>query len=149
MKTRSLAFAALSVFCLLSAAALVHADSKKPKPDATIKLVSKSVAAGVGITWGSGKLSYKGKTYDIEVSGIDVVSAGVSSITAVGKVYNLTKLEDFDGNYTAAAAGATIGGGAGGVAMQNQAGVSVRLTATTKGVGLTLGTAGVKMAIKK
>jgi len=127
MKSRSLAFAALSLVCAfaLTAATAHAADSKKPKPDATIKLVSKSVAAGVGISWGSGKLTYKGKTY------------------------GLTKIDDFDGNYTAAAAGVTIAGGATGVAMQNQNGVSVRLTSTNKGVNLTIGTGGVKMAIKK
>jgi hypothetical protein len=150
MKSRSFALAALSAICVLAvAAATVHAADKKPKPDATIKLVSKSVAAGVGVTWGSGKLTYEGKTYDITVDGLSVGSAGAASITAKGKVYDLKKLEDFDGNYTAAAAGATIGGGGGGVTMQNQNGVTVKMTATTKGVSLTLATAGVKMAVKK
>lgn len=149
MKSRPFAYAALSLLCVLAVATAVHADSKKPKPDATIKLVSKSVAAGVGITWGSGKLTYKGKTYDIDVDGLSVGSVGATSITATGKVYDLKKIEDFDGNYTAAAAGATIGGGGGGVAMQNQNGVTVKIKATTKGVGLTIGAAGVKMAIKK
>jgi len=151
MKSRSLAFAALSLVCAfaLTAATAHAADSKKPKPDATIKLVSKSVAAGVVISWGSGKLTYKGKTYDIDVRGLEVGSVGATSITATGKVYGLTKIDDFDGNYTAAAAGVTIAGGATGVAMQNQNGVSVRLTSTNKGVNLTIGTGGVKMAIKK
>ncbi|HXX47261.1 MAG TPA: EipA family protein [Myxococcota bacterium] len=150
MKSRSLLTAALSLACVFAVAAAVHAaDSKKPKPDATIKLVSKSIAAGAGISWGSGKLMYKGKSYDIDVQGLTVGSVGVSSITATGKVYNLSKIEDFDGNYTAAAAGITIAGGTGGTAMQNQNGVQVRITATTKGVSLTLGASGVTMTVKK
>jgi len=150
MKSRSLATAALILACAFAFAAAVHAaDAAKPKPDATIKLVSKSVAAGVGISWGSGKLTYKGKSYDIDVQGLTAGSVGVASITATGKVYNLSKLEDFDGNYTAAAAGITIAGGSGGVAMQNQNGVQVRIVATTKGVNLTLGASGVTMSIKK
>jgi hypothetical protein len=64
-------------------------------------------------------------------------------------VYHLTKIEDFDGNYTAVAAGATIGGGAGVLTMQNQNNVEVTLKATTRGVSLTLGVSGVKLAVKK
>jgi hypothetical protein len=70
-------------------------------------------------------------------------------VTASGKVYNLKKLQDFDGNYTAAGAGMTLAGGGSAVAMKNQNGVRVVLHATTRGVDLTIGGAGVDMAIKK
>ena len=36
-------------------------------PDASITLSGGSMAVGVGITWASGTLYYKGKTYDVEV----------------------------------------------------------------------------------
>ncbi len=121
----------------------------KAAPDATIKLSAGSVAAGVGVSWGSGTLTYKGKSYPISVTGLDVGSVGVSKITASGNVYHLKSLDDFDGNYTAAAAGAAVGGGGGGVAMQNQNGVVVKLAATTRGVKLTIGGSGVKMELKK
>jgi hypothetical protein len=68
-------------------------------PDATISLSADSVAAGIGISWGSGSLTYKGKTYPISVEGLSVGDAGISKITASGKVYGLNKLEDFNGNY--------------------------------------------------
>jgi hypothetical protein len=68
---------------------------------------------------------------------------------ASGSVYNLKKLEDFDGNYTAAAAGATLAGGATGVTMKNQNGVKGNLVATSQGVKLVLGGGGVDMEIKK
>ena len=74
---------------------------------------------------------------------------GVSKVEASGNVYNLKKLDDFDGNYTAAAAGAALAGGATGVTMKNQNGVSVTLVATTQGVKLVLGGGGVDMKIKK
>jgi hypothetical protein len=70
-------------------------------------------------------------------------------MTASGKVYNLKKLEDFNGNYTAAGAGATLAGGASALTMKNQNGVKINLVATTQGVKLTLGAGGVKMQIKE
>ena len=39
------------------------------KPDATVRLSSKAVAAGVGFSWGKGTLSYKGKDYPISSKG--------------------------------------------------------------------------------
>jgi hypothetical protein len=92
---------------------------------------------------------YKGKSYDVTIDGLTVGAAGISSITASGKVYDLKKLEDFDGNYTAVAAGSAIGGGGGALTMQNQNGVQVTLKATTRGVNLTIGVSGVKLAVKK
>ena len=127
----------------------VAAAKEREKPSGSIKLSAGSVAAGVGVNWGSGTLTYHGKSYPISVTGIEVGSVGASQITASGSVYHLSKLDDFDGNYTAAGAGATVGGGGGGVVMKNQNGVTVRLGATTRGVKFTIGAAGVKMEVKK
>ena len=121
----------------------------KGKPDATIKLSAGSVAAGIGVSWGSGTLTYRGKSHAISVTGLDVGSVGANKITANGSVYHLKSLADFDGNYTAVAAGATVGGGGGALAMQNQNGVVVHLVSTTQGVKLTLGAGGIKMEVKK
>lgn len=121
----------------------------KAAPSATIKLSAGSVAAGIGVSWGSGTLTYKGKSHPISVTGLDVGSVGATKITATGNVYHLKSLDEFNGNYTAVEAGATVGGGGGGLAMQNQNGVVVKLTATTRGVSLTLGASGVKMELKK
>jgi hypothetical protein len=119
------------------------------KPDATIKLSGGSVAAGVGLSWGSGTLHYKGKSYPIKVTGLSVGDVGVTKIEASGRVFDLKKLDDFDGNYTAVAAGATVAGGAAALAMKNQNGVTVKLLSTTQGVKFALGTAGVDMKIVK
>ena len=130
--------------CLTMAQA---ADEKTP--DATLKLSGGSVAAGIGISWGSGTLSYKGKDYPIDVKGLSVGDVGATKIEASGSVYNLKSLDDFNGNYTAAGAGLTAAGGAGVVAMKNQNGVTVNLVATTQGVKVALGAGGVDMKIKK
>ena len=115
---------------------------------ATVKLSAGSVAAGVGISWGSGTLTYKGKDYPISVTGLSVGDVGITKVEASGKVYNLKKLDDFNGNYTAGSVGATVGGGGSVTAMKNQNGVSIELVATTQGVKLTLGGGGVDMKLK-
>jgi hypothetical protein len=123
--------------------------AKEGKPDASLRLSGKSVAAGISFNWGKGTLTYKGKDYPVSVKGLSLGKVGISGVTASGKVYNLKKLQDFDGNYTAAGAGMTLAGGGSAVAMKNQNGVRVVLHATTRGVDLTIGGAGVDMAIKK
>ena len=123
--------------------------AKEEKPDATLRLSGKSVAAGIGFSWGKGTLTYKGKDYPVSVKGLSLGKVGISGVTASGEVHNLKKLQDFDGNYTAAGAGITLAGGGTAIAMKNQNGVRVVLHATTRGVDLTIGGAGVDMAIKK
>jgi len=117
-------------------------------PDATIRLSAGSVAAGIGVSWGSGTLTYQGKTYPIDVKGLSVGDAGISKIEATGKVYNLKKLDDFNGNFTTAEVGVTAAGGGAVSAMKNQNGVKVELVSATQGVKLTFGSSGVAMKIK-
>ena len=114
-----------------------------------VTLESKSVAVGVGVSWGDGVLEYKGKKYPFTVEGLSVVDLGVSKVSARGDVKNLKKVEDFAGNYTAAAAGGAVGGGAGVAALKNQNGVEMSLVATTQGVKLALAGAGVTIKLKQ
>ena len=120
----------------------------KEKPSATLRLESGSVAVGIGYSWGGGTLHFKGKNHPFSVDGVSVGDVGVSKAAASGNVYNLHKLEDFNGNYTAAAAGATVGGGGSVSAMQNQNGVRINLTSTTRGLKLKLAAEGVKIQLK-
>jgi len=139
----------IAVLSLCVAFAATVATAADKKPDATIKLSGGSVGIGIGFAWGSGKLHYKGKTYDIDVKGLEVGDIGAAKISASGKVFNLKKVEDFNGNFTAAGAGAAVGGGGGAVIMQNQNGVKIELLSTSQGVKLALGAGGVDMTVKK
>src|SRR6266849_182051 len=128
---------------LLVSGVLTGFTQAAEKPDATLRLSGKAVAAGVGFSWGKGTLTYKGKDYPVSVKGLSLVKVGITRATASGEVYNLKKLQDFDGNYTSAGAGMTLAGGRSAVAMKNQNGVRVVLSATTRGADVTLGGAGV------
>jgi hypothetical protein len=118
------------------------------KPSGTVTIESTSVALGVGVSWGDGKLHYKNKTHAFSVKGISVVDVGVSKVSARGKVFHLKKLEDFAGTFVAAQAGATVGGGMSVVALRNQNGVVLELTSTQTGVKFTLAGEGIEVKLK-
>lgn len=130
-------------FCLMAGFA------RGATPDATLQLRSGSVAAGVGISWGKGTLTYKGKQYPVSVSGLSLGKVGITKVTASGDVYNLRRLQDFSGNYTSATADITLAGGHSGVTMKNQNGVSIVVRATSRGVDLTIGASGVDIKLKR
>src|SRR6266508_1883296 len=73
-----------------------------------VTIESKSVALGIGVSWGDGKLDYEGKTRDFSLRGLSVVDIGVSKVSARGKVFNLKKVEDFSGTYAGAQAGVKL-----------------------------------------
>jgi hypothetical protein len=134
------------VSSLLMVTALAVAQDGPPSGKVWVE--SKSVALGIGVSWGDGKLTFEGKDHTFSVKGLSVIDLGVSKVTANGEVFNLKKLSDFDGNYVAGKAGATVGGGAGVAIMQNQNGVVMKLTSTSQGVQLTLAGAGVDVKLK-
>ena len=132
-----------AAFCLMAGFA------QAARPDATLHLSSGAVAAGVGISWGKGTLTYRGKQYPVSIGGLSLGKVGVTKVTASGEVYHLKRLQDFDGNYTSANADITLAGGHSGVVMKNQNGVRVVLRATSKGLDLTIGPSGVDMKLKR
>jgi hypothetical protein len=129
--------------------ALFPAMAADQVPDGTIELSGGSVAVGIGYSWGSGKLVFQGKQYTLKVEGLSIADVGVSDYTATGSVYNLKKLEDFEGTYAAVTAGVTVAGGVSGGAMRNQNGVLIQLTATRQGLQFTLAPAGIKISLVK
>ncbi len=122
--------------------------SAAEQADGTVKITGKSVAVGVGFSWGSGVLTYKGKDYPFSVSGLSAGDIGITSAELSGEVHNLKKLEDFNGNYTSFGAGLTVAGGGGGATMRNQNGVIMNVVATTQGLKFKLGVDGMKVQLK-
>jgi hypothetical protein len=119
-----------------------------PPVSGTVRISSKAVAIGVGVTWGDGQLTFQGKTVPFSVEGLSVVDLGVTDITSSGEVFNLNKLEDFSGNFVAGEAGIAIASGPSDTVMKNQNGVVIRLHGTQKGARLTLAAAGVTLKLK-
>jgi hypothetical protein len=146
---RATAILAVAGLFLVSLVAGTSSTSAQGATTGKVSLESKSVAIGVGVSWGDGVLEYQGKKYPFTVEGLSVIDLGVSKVSAQGDVKNLKKVEDFAGTYTAAGAGAAVGGGAGVAALKNQNGVDMSLVATTQGVKLSLAAAGVTVKLKQ
>jgi hypothetical protein len=120
------------------------------EPSGTITVTATSVAAGIGWSWGKGTLTLvDGSQHDFKVSGLDVVAVGIKQATGVGSVYNLTKLEDFEGQYVKAAAGAAVGGGAGATSLRNDKGVVINLTSVSQGIDFRLAVSGMEVKLAK
>jgi len=138
-------FAVCTVCCFLFVS---QAMANEEEVSGTVEMSSKSVAVGVGFTWGDGVLTFQGKKYTFSAKGLSVIDVGITQLSAAGEVYHLDKLEDFNGTYMSASAGMAIGGGAQGTAMKNQNGVVLKLHSTQKGVKFTLAPEGVTLKLK-
>src|SRR5262250_1982761 len=98
----------IALFLVLALATSVPAQS--PNPSGKVSIESTSIAAGIGVSWGDGILSFQGKEIHFSVGGLSLVDFGISKASAVGEVYNLTDLSKFPGNYLAGEAGFALAG---------------------------------------
>jgi len=128
----------------------IAAAIEEKTPSGTISIASTSVGiVGVGINWGEGHIKFKGKEYHFSMKGLSLLDFGISKVSAKGEVYDLKKVSDFSGDYVGLKVGISLGGGVGGVRMQNQNGVILRLDSTQKGIKLNLGPKGVTLKLKE
>ncbi len=131
--------------CLAAFSLAMAAD---PPASGTVRLSSKAVAIGIGVSWGDGTLTVGGKNYAFSVEGLSVADLGVSDVSTTGEVFNLKNVADFSGTYVAGEAGIAVAGGPTDSVMKNQNGVVLRLHGTQKGARLTLAAAGVTLKLK-
>ena len=137
----------VALFLVLAfATTAVAADKATPSGKVTIE--SRSIAAGVGVTWGDGRLTFKGKVYPFSIDGLSLVDWGIAKVSATGDVYNLTDPAKLAGTYVAAEAGLTLAGGMGGMVLRNENGVVMHVRSTSRGARLTLGTSGLNIKMK-
>ena len=128
-----------------------QAATHHSKPDATLRVNGGSFALGIGVSWGSGTLTYRGKDFPVRVRGLSVGRVGMTSSSANGDVFNLRRLQDFNGHYNVGGAGTrgvTLGAGRAGTIMSNQAGVIVRISATQSGIAVNATGGGVDMQLQ-
>jgi hypothetical protein len=126
---------------VLSTAALAQNASMRPSGSVNIHQVQIAFI-GSGTT-GGGTLYFRGAAYPFRLGGLGIGGIGISTIDAVGTVYNLYRLEDFNGAYGQAQTGWAIGQqGKGQMWLQNSRGVYLRLQARRQGLALSLGANG-------
>ena len=107
---------------------------------ATVEIEQVQIALLASGNLGGGKLHYGGKTYAFSVGGLGVGGIGISKMRAYGDVYNLTTLAHFTGAYGQARAGYAVGDqSGGGLSLQNEHNVVMKLKARREGLALSLG----------
>ena len=120
-------------------------------PDGTVKITRRSVSEGIGLTWGEGVLTYKGKDYPFNFHAggrLRDVDVKATAAEISGQVFNLKNVEDFSGNYKSAEGEKPAGGGTR-ATIKNQKGVVVNLMSTVEGRKFTVAREGMDIEFKK
>ena len=86
----------------------------------TWKAKGTTVGFLIGVRWGTGTVTFNnGVTRKFEFKGGKVIETGAATVEYAGTVYNLKKIEDFEGTYTGLGTGITIVKGMGGTSLTN------------------------------
>ncbi len=120
--------------------------------DATLKITSRMVASGIGLSWGEGVLTHKGKDYPFSFHArgrLRDVDVDATAAELSGQVFNLKNVEDFSGNYKSVESGNATSGGGTRATLKNPKGVVVNLVSTVEGRKFTLGREGIEIEFKK
>jgi hypothetical protein len=126
------------------------AGSQPARPVGQITMVQRQVSLLGSVSWGSGTLTFQGRTHNFRIRGLGVGGLGISEFRADGDVFGLTRLADFSGLYGAARAGAVAGSSAvqGGVWLQNSSGVALNIRPERSGVALQVGADGLLIELE-
>jgi hypothetical protein len=143
-------FKLLALSLTLAVAAISAAVAAEEQPSAKIQFEIYKAGLVVGVSGGSGTLTYEGKDYPISIGGISLgATIGVSKAEFVGDVFNLSAPEDIEGVYSGAKAGLAIAGGAKTAILKNSKGVELKVSGEQIGVELTLDLNGMDVRLKK
>ena len=121
------------------------------EPDATIKITTRMVAPGIGLSWGDGVLTYKGQDipFTFQANGLfRNVDENISAAELSGQVFNLKNVADFAGNYQKAQEQDADSGAGSSATMKNENGVVVNLASTVAGRKFNLSREGLKVELK-
>lgn len=148
MHRRGCRAAVLAAFLLGSFAGAASAEDPLGPISGTLRLESREVAAGIGVSWGQGVLTVDGVDHPFSVSGLTVADVGIARVTATGQIYGLRKLEDFNGTYQGVTLGIAVGGGSEFLAMRNENNVYIKMRAGQQGVRFSLATEGMRLRLE-
>ena len=145
---RGSVYLSLTLLALLTAYTTNEVYGQSLTPSGKISIESHSIALAVGVNWGEGRLSFKGKRALFAVNGLTLVDVGIAKASAVGEVYNLTDISQFEGTYLASEAGFDLAGGMGGISMRNKNGVILHMRGDSEEALLQLGRGGMTVKLR-
>lgn len=135
-----LALAAALVVCL---PAIAEAQSS-----GSVRFRVTNVGFIIGVGGGTGTLTFRGRTYQLQVDGLGAGSLGIAQADLVGTATNLRNASDIVGTYSAAGAGLAVAGGGRVVTLQNSKGVVLNLRGRQAGFQASIGVGGVNITMR-
>jgi len=147
MNVRS--FFTATVLGLAFATGAVHAAASK-KQVGEVSINETQFGFIIGGSIGGGTLNFKGKKYTFKIGGLSLgANIGISKMSAIGGVYDLTDISKFPGTYVKLDGSIALGGGVGNMTLKNENGVIMTLKGTTEGFQLNVGASGVEVTLEK
>jgi hypothetical protein len=135
-------------FAAAFGAATDGSSAARSEPDVMMWLEGGVGSAGAGFSWGHGQMSFQGRDHLFRVSSLSIADAGAAGIYATGRVMRLRRISDFNGNYRASSAGATIAGASLATYLQNERGVVIELVAMDAATAANRSVNGVRVRLK-
>jgi lipid-binding SYLF domain-containing protein len=137
---------------IVSSAALATGALLTPAEAATGAIAIKILSAGfiVGVSSGSGVLTFQGHQYPLSVGGISAgATIGASGTDLIGTAYHLHTPEDIEGVYSAIGAGLSVAGGRSAAQLSNARGVVLRLRGRQVGFMFSIDLSGMQITLRR
>ena len=137
-----------AVIMALMSIMLAGATLSQAQTTCSIRLHIVKAGFIVGAGGGSGTLVCHGRAHRLSVGGIGIGSLGVAAADLAGTASNVHNPASVAGTYGAAGAGVTFVGGGQVATLQNQNGVVLHLSGGQVGFQVSLGLAGMTLALR-
>jgi hypothetical protein len=112
-----------------------------------VKIVKAGLLVGGGV--GRGVLTYRGKSYPFKVSGMSLgITAGATVGRLDGWASDIGEVGDFAGTYSSVGGGFALVGGANGVHLRNEKGVTIVLQGPKAGLELAANLSTIVISLK-
>ena len=145
LRRQAAIFACLIALTLTSGAVLAE-----EKASGTIQFTVYKAGFVVGVSGGSGTLSFNGKDYPLSIGGVSLgATIGASKADFVGDVFNLKSAADIEGVYSGGHAGLAVAGGKKVAELKNSKDVVLKISGKQIGLELTLDLNGMQISLKE
>jgi hypothetical protein len=138
----------MALVAALASITLAAATPSQAQTTCSIRLHIVKAGFIVGAGGGNGTLVCHGRAYRLSIGGIGLGSLGVAAADLAGTASNVHNPANVAGTYGAAGAGVTFVGGGQVATLQNQNGVVLRLSGGQVGFQVSLGLAGMTIAMR-
>ena len=136
------------VTCISAAAVMAGASLAQAEMTCRISMEIAKVGFIVGAAGGSGTLRCAGKSYPIEVGGLNAgFVVGASKMSLSGEARNVRDITDIEGTYAKSGASAAAGAGGANILATNEKGVQLAMRGSQVGLEASLDLGGMQVRL--